>query len=104
MITADVGPRICCCWGSSRVKQYFREYRALRPKTVISYTRVGIGIGRSSTPRTDRHCLPLAKQPTVAYTTAKHPTRLQRPMDHLPGSTVTTPSELISVPTAPPAT
>jgi hypothetical protein len=45
VITAGVDPQICCYYKSSRVKQYFKEHRALRTETVISNTK-DFGIGR----------------------------------------------------------
>ena len=45
MITKGVDPQLCCYYKSSRMKQYFKEHRALRTETVISDTR-DFGIGR----------------------------------------------------------
>ncbi len=45
VITAGVDPQICCYYRSSRMKQYFKEHRALRTETVICDTR-DFGIGR----------------------------------------------------------
>ena len=38
-------PQLCCYYRSARMKQYFKEHRALRTETVISDTR-DFGIGR----------------------------------------------------------
>ncbi len=35
MITRGVDPQLCCYYKSSRLKQYFKEHRALRTETVI---------------------------------------------------------------------
>lgn len=45
VITKGVDPQLCCYYKSSRMKQYFKEHRALRTETVISDTR-DFGIGR----------------------------------------------------------
>jgi hypothetical protein len=45
MITKGVDPILCGYYKSSRIKQYFKEGRALRTETVISNTR-DFGIGR----------------------------------------------------------
>lgn len=45
VITRGVDPQLCCYYRSSRMKQYFKEHRALRTETVISDTR-DFGIGR----------------------------------------------------------
>jgi hypothetical protein len=38
VLTRGVDPTLCCCYKSSRIKQYFKEGRALRTETVISDT------------------------------------------------------------------
>lgn len=48
VITKGVGPQISCYYRSSRIKQYFKEHRALRTETVIGDTR-DFGIGRRVT-------------------------------------------------------
>lgn len=45
VITRGVDPQLCCYYKSSRMKQYFKEHRALRTETVISDTK-DFGIGR----------------------------------------------------------
>jgi hypothetical protein len=45
VITRGVDPILCCYYKSSRIKQYFKEGRALRTETVIGDTR-DFGIGR----------------------------------------------------------
>jgi hypothetical protein len=45
VVTKEVNPRFCCFYKSSRLKQYFKEGRALRTETVICDTR-DFGIGR----------------------------------------------------------
>lgn len=45
VITRGVDPQLCCYYRSSRMKQYFKEHRALRTETVIADTR-DFGIGR----------------------------------------------------------
>ena len=39
VVTRGVDPTLCCYYKSSRLKQYFKEGRALRTETVISDTR-----------------------------------------------------------------
>jgi hypothetical protein len=48
IITKGVDPQISCYYKSSRIKQYFKEQRALRTETVICNTR-DFGIGRRVT-------------------------------------------------------
>jgi hypothetical protein len=48
VITKGVDPQVNCHYRSSRIKQYFREHRALRTETVICNTR-DFGIGRRVT-------------------------------------------------------
>jgi hypothetical protein len=48
VITKDVDPQLSCYYKSSRIKQYFKEHRALRTETVICDTR-DFGIGRRVT-------------------------------------------------------
>ena len=50
VITKGVDPQVSIYYRSSRLKQYFKEGRALRTETVISNTR-DFGIGRLVTPR-----------------------------------------------------
>jgi hypothetical protein len=45
VITRGVDPQVCCYYKSSRLKQYFKEHRALRTELVISDTK-DFGIGR----------------------------------------------------------
>jgi hypothetical protein len=45
VITRGVDPQLSCYYKSSRLKQYFKEHRALRTELVISDTR-DFGIGR----------------------------------------------------------
>jgi hypothetical protein len=45
VLTRGVDPTLCCYYKSSRLKQYFKEGRALRTETVICNTR-DFGIGR----------------------------------------------------------
>jgi hypothetical protein len=45
VITKGVDPTLCCYYKSSRLKQYFKEGRALRTETVLCDTR-DFGIGR----------------------------------------------------------
>ena len=45
VITRGVDPQLCCYYKSARLKQYFKEHRALRTELVISDTR-DFGIGR----------------------------------------------------------
>jgi hypothetical protein len=45
VITRGVDPQLCCYYKSSRIKQYFKEHRALRTEVVVSDTR-DFGIGR----------------------------------------------------------
>src|SRR5215469_7533662 len=45
VITRGVDPTLCCYYKSSRIKQYFKEGRALRTETVICNT-YDFGIGR----------------------------------------------------------
>lgn len=48
VITRGVDPQLCCYYKASRMKQYFKEHRALRTETVIGDTR-DFGIGRRVT-------------------------------------------------------
>jgi len=45
VVTRGVDPRLCCYYKSARIKQYFKQGRALRTETVISNTN-DFGIGR----------------------------------------------------------
>lgn len=45
VLTKGVDPEVCCYYKSSRIKQYFKEHRALRTETVVCNTR-DFGIGR----------------------------------------------------------
>jgi hypothetical protein len=45
VVTRGVDPQLCCYYRASRLKQYFKEHRALRTETVIGDTR-DFGIGR----------------------------------------------------------
>jgi hypothetical protein len=45
VVTEGVDPQVSCYYKSSRLKQYFKEHRALRTETVICDTR-DFGIGR----------------------------------------------------------
>jgi hypothetical protein len=45
VITKGVNPTLCCFYKSARLKQYFKEGRALRTETVLCDTR-DFGIGR----------------------------------------------------------
>jgi hypothetical protein len=49
VITEGVDPQLSCTYKSSRLKQYFKEHRALRTETVIGDTR-DFGIGRRVRP------------------------------------------------------
>jgi hypothetical protein len=49
VITRGVDPQLSCTYKSTRLKQYFKEGRALRTETVISDTR-DFGIGRRVCP------------------------------------------------------
>src|SRR5688500_18960365 len=48
VITKGIDPQVSCYCKSSRIKQYFKEHRALRTETVICNTRDS-GIGRRVT-------------------------------------------------------
>ncbi|EUA14633.1 hypothetical protein I546_1390 [Mycobacterium kansasii 732] len=48
VITKGVDPQISCYYKAGRIKQYFKEQRALRTETVICNTR-DFGIGRRVT-------------------------------------------------------
>jgi hypothetical protein len=48
VITKGVDPQVVCYYKSSRIKQYFKQHRALRTETVIGDTR-DFGIGRRVT-------------------------------------------------------
>jgi hypothetical protein len=48
VVTRDVDPRLVCYYKSARLKQYFKEHRALRTELVISDTR-DFGAGRRLT-------------------------------------------------------
>ena len=72
VITTGVDPQISCYYRSSRIKQYFKEHRALRTETVICNTR-DFGIGRRVTAETGKPFGRLAMRPTSAYATHKPP-------------------------------
>ena len=67
-----------CTYKSSRLKQYFKEHRALRTETVIGDTR-DFGIGRRVRPRTGAPCGPLATAPTRVSATRKPRTHVPLP-------------------------
>jgi hypothetical protein len=48
VVTPGVDPRLVCYYKSARLKQYFKQHRALRTETVISDTR-DFGVGRRLT-------------------------------------------------------
>jgi hypothetical protein len=48
VITRGVDPEVVACYKSSRLKQYFKEYRALRTELVVCDTR-DFGVGRRVT-------------------------------------------------------
>jgi hypothetical protein len=48
VVTRGVDPRLVCYYKSARLKQYFKEHRALRTELVISDTR-DFGVGRRLT-------------------------------------------------------
>jgi hypothetical protein len=48
VITKGVDPEVVCYYKSSRIKQYFKDHRALRTETVVGNTR-DFGIGRRVT-------------------------------------------------------
>lgn len=72
VITKGVDPQINCSYKASRIKQYFKEHRALRTETVICDTR-DFRIGRRSPPRTGKPCGRLARPPTSVCATRKQP-------------------------------
>ena len=43
VITKGVDPQISCSYRSSRIKQYFKERRALRTETVVHQAKLGAG-------------------------------------------------------------
>ncbi|HTT90763.1 MAG TPA: hypothetical protein VMF65_14515 [Acidimicrobiales bacterium] len=45
VVTKGVDPQLCCYYRSARLKQYFKEHRALRTELVISDTK-DFGVGR----------------------------------------------------------
>jgi hypothetical protein len=45
VVTKGVDPQLCCYYRSARLKQYFKDHRALRTELVISDTR-DFGVGR----------------------------------------------------------
>jgi hypothetical protein len=79
VLTSGVDPQLCCYYKSSRLKQYFKEHRALRTETVIGDTR-DFGIGRGSTPRTGMPYGRLASTPTSVFVTPKQAMRNRLPM------------------------
>ncbi len=50
VVTEGVDPQLSCYYRASRLKQYFKEHRALRTETVIGDTR-DFGIGRRVCPK-----------------------------------------------------
>ena len=73
MITHGVDPQLCCYYKSSRLKQYFKEHRALRTETVIGDTR-DFGIGRRVNAENWRALHGLVSTPTSVCVTPKPPT------------------------------
>ena len=71
-ITQGVDPQISCYYRSSRIKQYFKEHRALRTETVICTTR-DFGIGRRVTAENWKALWRLAMRPTSVCATRKQP-------------------------------
>jgi hypothetical protein len=76
VITRGVDPRVSCYYKSGRIKQYYKEHRALRTETVICNTR-DFGIGRRVNADNWRACGRLATKPTSVCVTPRHPTPVQ---------------------------
>ena len=74
VIRRGVDPILCCYYKSSRIKQYFKEGRALRTETVIYTGDFGIG-RRVCLQKTGTPYGPLANPPTGVYVTPKLQTR-----------------------------
>jgi hypothetical protein len=73
VVTEGVDPQVSCYYKSSRLKQYFKEHRALRTETVICDTR-DFGIADGSTRTTGKPSGRLANTPTSVSATRKPPT------------------------------
>ena len=72
VITKGVDPQIGCYYRSSRIKQYFKEHRALRTETVICNTR-DFGIGRRVTAENWKALRAVGRTPTSVCATRKPP-------------------------------
>ena len=72
VITKGVDPQISCSYRSSRIKQYFKEHRALRTETVVCNTR-DFGIGRRVTAENWTAYGRLARKPTSVCVPRKPP-------------------------------
>jgi hypothetical protein len=70
VITKGVDPQLVCYDKSSRIKQYFKQHRALRTQTVVGDTR-DFGSGGGSAPATGGPFGPLASTPTSVCATRK---------------------------------
>jgi len=79
VLTAGVDPTLCCDYKSSRLKQYFKEGRALRTETVICNT-ADFGIGRRVCAQNWEALRALANPPTGVCVTPKPQTLSPLPM------------------------
>jgi len=70
VITRGVDPQLVCCYKASRIKQYFKEHRALRTETVVGDTR-DFGIGRRVNSDNWRALRAVANRPTGVCATPK---------------------------------
>ena len=66
VLTNGVDPQITIFYKSSRLKQYFKEGKALRTETVICDTR-DFGVGGASVLTTGMHCEQSASPPTGVF-------------------------------------
>ena len=78
VINRGVDPTLCCYYKSSRIKQYFKEGRALRTETVICDTG-DFSIGRRVCTQNWNALRALAHPPTGVYVTPKRQTRSPPP-------------------------
>ena len=78
VLTEGVDPTLCCYYKSSRIKQYFKEGRALRTETVICDTQ-DFGIGRRVCAINWNALRAVGESANRAYATPKAQTLCQPP-------------------------
>ena len=79
VLTEEVDPTLCCYYKSSRIKQYFKEGRALRTETVICDTN-DFGVAAASVLETGMPYGQLVNPPAGVSVVPKPKTPSLRPM------------------------